>query len=412
MVSRRPTGGATLVAVLLVVASCDATTSPTPSASGSAVPSQATDSPRASASASASAAPEAVTGGDLEMSFQEVDPRLTYPMLEFASASDAVIFSSGVADGPDAVGAPDLWRIDTVSNEPELLWRNPRRDRDLIRIGGHRRTWAFVEIGVEGERAWDLWVLDEPGGDPVLLDTHPGGEDVSSLVPSFSVYDDGIAWTAFDRGPNGAVSQLRYAEGPRWEPQLLAERDAARAELWLPSLVDHQLAYCEVVYSDDRSTDERHVYLVDLLDPAAEPERLDTSGRATMPMVVQGNVVWKEADPGFSMFNWGKLVLWERQTGERTSLPSEEQEYVNYPSGGERFILSWGSDTSMFAAWDHDLRRWRTIERYPSTGPERVLRPHVSGALAAWLYLPDTFSDEPGRLRWAWLPEAGSDRGR
>lgn len=412
---KRRTGNATLTALLVGgVVACSAPTPPPASSPGASdAGTQAVESVTPSALPSLSPSPSpGVTGGDLELRFTEVDPAMTWAMLEFGSDGESVIFSSGVADGPNAVAAPDLWRIDPLTEIPELLWRNPRRDRSLIRIGGNFRHWAFVEIGLEGERGWDLWLLDEPGGEPILLDTHPGDEDVSSLVPSFSVFDDRIAWTAFDRGPNGPVSQLRYAEGPGWEPVLIAQRDAAKAELWLPSLLDSLVAYCEVIYSEDRSTDERHVYVADVLHPETEPVRLDTSGRATMPLFVQSNVVWKEADPGFSMFNWGKLVLWEQETGESHAIPSDQQEYVNYPSAGERFVVAWGSDSSKFVVWDHDMRTWRTVERYPPTGPERVMRPHIAGSLAVWLYLPDAMGEEPGRLRFALLPAAGTDRGR
>ena len=172
-----------------------------------------------------------------EIEIGSLDPAWTTATLEVASDGEAVIFSSGVADGPGAEGAPDLWRYRPGADAPELLWRNPRRDRALARIGGEFGTWAFVDTGIHGEREWDLWLLPDAGAEPILLDSHPGDEAVSSLVPSFAVHQGQIAWTAFDRGPNGPVSQLLYARAPDWEPDAHrgARRQPGRALAAIPS---------------------------------------------------------------------------------------------------------------------------------------------------------------------------------
>src|SRR5699024_10562658 len=140
-----------------------------------------------------------------------------------------------------------------------------------------------------------------------------------------------------DRGPAGPVSQLLAATAPDWTPTVLQERDAARAELWLPSLAETSLVYCEVQYNAERTHDERHVYLTDIF--ADGPARqLDRSGRATMPLLVNGGVIWKETDPGFNMFNWGHLMFWDQIEDEIRSIASHFQPDVNYPSAGERFV--------------------------------------------------------------------------
>lgn len=384
-------------------ATADAATSVTAQPSVSPAPSSATPSRDAAA-----------RRGSLILEVEALDPAWTAPLLEFASDGEAVIFSSGRVDGPDAAGAPDLWRYQPGADAPELLWRNPRRDRSLVRIGGDRDTWAFVDIGLDGARAWDLWLLTEPGGEPMLLDTHPGDEDVSSLVPSFVVHEGQIAWTAFDQGPAGPVSQLLLAQAPDWEPRLIAERPAREAELWLPSLRGSLLAYCEVLYSPDRSTDERHVYLLDLADPDAQPIRLDTSGLATMPLLVDDGVVWKETDPGFSMFNWGRLIWFDLRSGEAAPLSTRPQEYVNYPSAGLRFVAAWGADAFTFTIHDLDLEMSRFLERYEPETHQSVLRPHVAGDLLVWLYTTQGGPPDgaPTHLRYALLPGAGTDRDR
>ena len=337
-------------------------------------------------------------------------------MLRFASDGHSVIFSSGVADGPDGGFAPDLWRYTPGAAGPELLWRNSRRDRSLVLIGGARNLWSFVEMPIDNTRAWDLWLLTEPGGEAILLDTHPGDEDVPSIVPSFVVHDEpsGIAWTAFDRGPDGPVSQLLYAAAPDWQPRVIQQRPAREAELWFPSLRGTMLAYTEAVYSADRLTDERHVYLTNVADPTAEPVRLDTSGLAVMPLLVDDGVVWKEADPGFSMFNWGRLFFYNLRSGEVSRLSMAPQDYVNDPSAGYRFVAAQGSDSFTFTIHDLDLEMSRFLARYEPETHQGVFRPHIAGDLLVWLYSTVGDTPVPGHteIRYAFLPGAGTDRDR
>ena len=237
---------------------------------------------------------------------------------------------------------------------------------------------------------------------------------VPDFVPSFHVHQDQVAWTAFDFGPDGeALSRLLYARAPDWTPVVVAERDARLAELWFPSLRDTQLVYCEVIYSADRTTDERHVYLVDAAHLDIAPRRLDTSGRATMPiLLVNGGVVWKEADPGFSMFNWGTMYHYDEATGEVTRLPMRPQEYVNYPSAGARFIAAWGADT-------HSVRRLRpgpgrrpahrSLARRRRTSAS-FGRTTAGSCSSGWRRRsPATTSEQ---VRFAFLPSAGTDRDR
>ena len=397
------------------VAACSVAT-PAPSLPGqSGVPADA--SARPSPATSTSPAPSRQPKGELgrEIEIGVLDPAWTTPTLEVASDGEAIIFSSGVADGPNAEGAPDLWRYRPGADAPELLWRNPLRDRALVRIGGEFGSWAFVDSGIHGERAWDLWLLPDVAAEPILLDRHPRDEAVSSLVPSFAVHQGQIAWTAFDSGPNGPVSQLLYARAPEWEPVLIAQRDAQQAELWLPSLRDTHLAYCEVIYSADRTTDERRVYVTNATTPEAEPTRLDTSGRATMPLLLlNGGTVWKQAEPGFNMFNWGRLFRYDEANGDLRPLPTRPQEFVNYPSAGTRFVAAWGADSTALGVYDLDLDTTRLIDRLASAGDEHMLRPHISGDLLVWTQaiVDGLGNGPPPQIRYAFLPPAGSDRNR
>jgi hypothetical protein len=401
------------LALAMGVAAC---TAATPSSTASVVPAQTASIPPptvAAPNSSASVAPSREPAGDLgrEIEISSLERSWTAQMLEFASDGESILYSSGAMDGSDGDYAPDLWRYHPSTDEPELLWRNPRRDRSLVKIGGEFGTSAFVEMPLSGEIAWDFWLIPEAGDDPILLDSHPGAGTVPDFVPSFHVHQDQVAWTAFDFGPDGeAQSRLLYARAPDWTPVVVAERDPRLAELWFPSLRDTQLAYCEVIYSADRTTDERHIYVVDAAHLDIPPRRLDTSGRATMPiLLINGGVVWKEADPGFSMFNWGTMYHYDEETGEVTRLPTRPQEYVNYPSAGARFITAWGADTRAFGVYDMDLDATRLIDRWPAATNISILRPHNSWELLVWLEA-EIPGDDLGQVRFAFLPSAGADR--
>ena len=350
-----------------------------------------------------------------QLTIDALDPAWTEPLLEFASDGESVIFSSGVADGANAVGAADLWRYRPGDDAPELLWSNPARDHSLIRIGGELGTWAFVDAPTSGELAWSLYVLIEGSTEPVLLDAHPGDERVSGLAPTFFVQRGQIAWTAFDLAASGPVSQLLYARAPDWRPMLLAERDARKAELWMPTLRGTDLVYCEVVYSPDRSTDERRVYRMSVARPDDAHRRLDTSGRATMPIILMaGGIVWKEAEPGFSMFNWGRMFYYDEAAGTVAPLSTRPQEFVNLPSAGRRFVAWWGVTDRAFGVYDLDLGATRLIDRWSAATNVRIIRPHVSGDLLVWMQaaVAGPADDAPAQIWFAMLPRPRSDGDR
>lgn len=379
---------------------------PSPSLSPSSAPT-ATPPPTGSRSPRPSA-------NRLDLEVGTIDPGWLWPMLDFASDSYAIIWSSGVADGPGGSNAPDLWRWVPGRDNPELLWRNPARDRQLAKVAGDTDVWAFAEVSSSGEEWWKLWLLEEGRSEPILLDSQAGDPGVPSLVPSFDVDSGRVAWASFDRGSEegSSVSELWMAEAPDWEPRLLVRHDdATKQALWLPSLYGQQLAYVDVTLAEDTSDDIRHVMLLDLVEPAAPARQLDTSGNATMPVLTSNEVIWKEPDAGFAMFNWGRLYRYSFETGTVSALSTGAQEYVNYPSGGGRFVATWGADSSVFTVHDLERRASRLVVQYEDQ-TEGVARPHLAGDLLVWMHRQeaDTGDTPPAPLEWAWLPEPGSDR--
>lgn len=338
-----------------------------------------------------------------EIEVVSVDPSATHPLLEFVSDGEAIVFSSGRAHDAGPQAAPDLWRIVPPRTEPELLWRNPEREHAIVKIAGDLGLIAFVEMPLSGERAWNLWLLPRGAVAPILLDRHPGDEDVSSLVPSLAVSEETVAWTAFDRGEDGPVSQLLIARAPDWRAQPIHQLAAATAEIWLPSLRGSTLAYTEVHYSPDRSTDERHVYLTTTA-PDAERRRLDESGLATMPIVVDDAVLWKEADPGFNMFNWGRMFRYDLRTNEVSRLDTMPQPDVNYPSAGSRFVTWWGADSFWLTVYDLARDEPRLVARNTHASQESEFGPHIAGDLLVWRHVAPLDREDRGELRYAFLP--------
>ena len=395
---------ATIVALCVIgVAGCMSAT-PSPAAVTVATPA-------ATAILGGSSSPTGTPGLDAEMVVGRLDPEVTDSIFEFASDGESILFSSGFAEDAGRGASPDLWRYRVhTDDQPEVMWRNPNRDHAIVKIGGDLGTVAFVEIPRDGERAWKLWLIPRHEDDAILLDSHPGDAEVSALVPSFSIQESTIVWTAFDRGAGGPVSQLLWARAPDWEPAVLLERDAAGGELWFPSLSGSRVAFCEVVYSADRTTDTRTVYILELGVPGADPERLSDSDLATMPILVGDTVIWKEADPGFSMFNWGKL--WESEVGGPGPhrLDTAPVEYVNYPSAGSRFVAWWSADAFTFGVYDLLEGRTRVVERYTAASQANVLRPHVAWDLLVWLYVEGEGDDSYAELRYAVMPPIRSPR--
>jgi hypothetical protein len=408
---RTSRAGLSACALALVVAACAATTPPASPTQRVVVPSSsrtagATPAPSATPTPGPAASVDLIGGFADELEVGSIPPEVSGAVLTFATDGASVLFASDRADDATRGSAPDLWRVTPGPKpEPELVWRNPERSHSIVGIGGDIGTIAWVETPVTGERAWNLWLVPRGTSEAVLLDSHPGDEAVSSLVPSFSIYEDTIVWTAFDLGPDGPVSQLKVARWPAWEGTVLAERSADEAELWLPSLYGGQLAFTEVRYSPDRTTDERHVYLASLGETMSEPRRLDASGRATMPLSVNGAVIWKETDPGFNMFNWGTMVRHDLESGLSQSLVADPQEYVNYPSAGSRYLAWWGADSFAFGVYDMLLDQPVTIAHYPDASQEGVLRPHIAWDLLVWLHVDsDAGTNGTSELRYALLP--------
>jgi hypothetical protein len=343
-----------------------------------------------------------MTLGDLgeSLDIRSVGPAFTARVLEFASTGFSIVASAADDRGDDA--APDLYLIPPDTGEPQLIWRNSRRDHSLVKLAADGDTIAFVDMPITGEAAWTLRLIAEEGAESIVLDELDDDPTIPTLVPSMSVYWPYVAWTAFHAGPDGPVSRLLYAQSPDWEPVVLAERPAAAAELWFPALHGAQLVYTELVYAEDRQSDERRVWLTEINDPDG-PQRLDTSGLATMPVLNQYDIAWKEGDPGFHQLNWGSIVRYDPDGGAARPMPMWHEDDVNFPSAGTRFMTWRAADSRRLGVWDGARGEARGIVAYESPS-QRVLRPHIAGSLITWLFVDDSVEPELSEIRYALVP--------
>lgn len=392
--------------IAVAVAGCGPATAPHPTASSA--PAAAESSPPGRAAPTPSGLPD---HDALRLEIHAIDPAETAGVLEFASDGQSILFSSGQVDGPHADTAPDLYRHVPGDPHVDLVWSNPDRNSTIVKIAGDLGTWAFVDMTHEGDPSWNLRVVARGSDHPTFLASYDATPGVPTLVPSLAVNQEHVIWTEFASRDGRAVSRLMRASGPDWTPAVVEEWPADDAEVWLPSLRGSLLAY--TVVSAPGTDDEAHeVHLRDLANADIAPIRLDVTGRATMPLVVAGGVIWKETEPGFSMFNWGTLVRHDLDTGRTAPVTMGGQEHVNYPSMGSRFVAAWGSDASTFTVHDTEHNESRTIARYTAASGENVMRPNVSGDLLVWMHVTMDGVNEarPAELRYAFLPAAGSDR--
>lgn len=364
-------------------------------------PVAATASPPPIASQVPSPTASAVVLGELgrRLDIRSVSDDFASRVLEFVANGSSIIASAAEGDGDAA--APDLYAIVYETGEAQLVWRNPERDHSIVKLAADGNLIAFVDMATTGEAQWTLRVIPDPAAEPVILDQLTAEPGVSTLVPSVTASSPYVVWTAFHAGPDGPVSQMFAAKAPRWEPVLLAERPAMDAELWFPSLLGSRLVYTELIYAADHLTDERTVWLTDV-GASDAPRQLSASGLATMPIINQYDIAWKEGDAGFHQLNWGSMERYVVETGRLEPMWYEDS--INFPSAGIRF-MTWSSAwQDRIVAWDG--RQGQVREILTTDGDvHRVSRVHAGGTLLAWQYVDDSAAEPIVEIWYARLPQ-------
>ncbi len=319
-------------------------------------------------------------------------------MLEYRSTGTHLIWSSGARADREADVAPDLF-----ASEPDgvarLIYDNPHRDSRLEHIDGAGSRIAFMELNSRafGRGNWKLWYQPDLGDPPVLVDEGGGGQ-----LPFFSVSDDHLVWTAVHGKP--AMSQLLLLELDTMEERLLAEDDPARVQYWFPDVDGQRVVYGTVEPNEDFTSDERHVYLLEL-DGDVDPVRLDRAMSASEPAIHGENVVWKESDPTLNFLNAGSLVHYAIDTGQLKPLDLRTPNGLGFvePTVGERYVAAWAQYLrSLYLADLEDGDNLQVLDLGDTSDDphDTVAHPDIEGDLLAYKFGPAGGELE---LRWVRL---------
>lgn len=371
--------------LVLLLASCNGNPDPT----GLMTPSLDA-SPTTAESPSASAIAPAIE-------WEAIDQAWTTPLLAVATTGSEVLWSAG----PDAEGnfAPDLYRYSIEAGSVERLVRSQSRTSNLLPIAGSAAGYAYVEqlAAEDGLVRWVLWYLPANSEDPIQVDVMDAGEGLVSPAPSIAISERWLVWGSVHLRPSGPTSELTVLELRSDQVRVLDSGPAAETEFWFPAIEDDQLVYGVVENGPGGST--RMVFYRDL-STADEAVRLDTSGRAGMPVISGDTVVWKESPD--NVFTWGSLVRFSMTTGEEQPIDFGAEHALNNPSLGDRFLAAWAQDPTRFNLFDLATDQVVVVEEFERDSTESNVRPYMRDDLLAWSHVPQAGDLE---LRWAVLPE-------
>jgi hypothetical protein len=280
-----------------------------------------------------------------------------------------------------------------------LAYDNPNRDSRLEYIDGQGTKFAFVETNSRefGAGNWKLWYQPQLGEAPVLVDEGSGGQ-----LPSLSVSEDYLVWAAVHGSP--AKSRLLLLDLRTMEQGVLAEEAPDRVQYWFPDVDGQRIVYGTVEPNEAFTSDERHVYLLDL-EGQGDPVRLDQSTSASEPAIQGDNVVWKESDPRLNFLVAGSLVRYSIASGrqEPLNIPTFEGLGFVEPTVGERFAAAWPQSDRMLYIADLETGEYPPILDLGEADQDphdAVARPDIEGDLLAYIFGPTGGELE---LRWVLL---------
>jgi hypothetical protein len=318
------------------------------------------------------------------------------------SLGDGIIWAGGKHAGDN-----NLYRFVPGTEQPELLFHNPRQDSVLTSIAGSAAGYAFTdERRADGQpRGWCLWFLAAAGAEPILLD-----QSTDDRLPSPTLAMSGlrIAWEVVHGSWVDRTNELLVAavNDPRAAATLLSRRGAS-AYLQYPGLWADELWYGVADNDWDAGAEYPRVEMIDLRNPTARPEAFGADQRAFMPAPARDVVAWKGGgQEGLSALNSGTLTLYWRTTSTVESLPipgpANAAERITHPSVGDRFVTWWDDIHQRFYVYDLVERRFRRIAEYDWAQDEAVFMQSLSGDLLAYVHRQ---SDGDSYLEWAVLPD-------
>jgi hypothetical protein len=368
------------IAIGILVAACTATPSPSPAnPSGSSTPATPTQTP-------------GTPGWPFEV--HVINGPSGASLLDAKSDGTEIVWSAG--GGPNIKFAPDLYRYRPADAAPEVAFRNPERDSNLLPVVAFDGRFAFVEQNARlyGDAGWRLWYVPSVGAPPVLVDSSDVTGAEASPLPFLAMSGDDLVWTAVHRPDAGLRYELlRYATATGMR-SVIAASDPAVSEYWSPAIDGHLLVYGTVEQESGGPT--FHVYVRDLMSQAP-PRRLDTTGHAAMPALRGDTVVWKEISS--NVLQWGMLRQASLSGPATSQLLFDRQSMVDYASIGTRYVAASLADDTDFQLFDLVSGTPWSVWRGSPTGRAGIVRPNIAGNLLVFLRIPD---DRNAALELCW----------
>jgi hypothetical protein len=309
-----------------------------------------------------------------------------------------LIWSSAARADHSGEVAPDLFAAQP-GGAATLLYDNPNRDSRLEYIDGVGDQVAFMELNdrLFGPGGWKLWYLSGTNPKPVLIDSGAG-----SQLPFFGISDRYLVWTVITGTPE--MGELRSIDLQSRTRRVVVSGRSDQRQVWFPDIDGSRVVYGTVEPSADLSTDERHIYFVDLTggDP---PRRLDQSTSASEPAIHGDDVVWKESDPSLNFLVAGNLVHYSLVTGrqEPLQIPAPTGTGFTDPSIGDRYVVAWPEADRMLYLADLQSGTYPAVlDLGPATSDPHDAVGHgdIAGDLLAYIYAPASGDLE---LRWVRL---------
>lgn len=376
---RRPA----LVAVVIALALTTACSSLRPTPPGA--------SPATTAQPTPVASPPSSSSNAVSLSIHAIGQKYTTPVLATATDGTEIAWSRGAGAGD--VSAWQLWAVAaTGGSVPRLVYSDPQHDAQLLPIAVAAGGYAWVEQRASAPGEWWLWYLAPDNTHPIQLDH---GTSPDWPLPSIALGGGRLVWAAVHASGSTPTSELISMNLASSNEDVLRSAPADQLVFTWPSIAANRLTYATV---QGGVGGVRHVMQHDF-DHGGPDRQLDDDGRASLPASSDTSVVWKSAD---SEYNWGDLIVYLLGGGP-TRVAFGNEQSINYPSVGERYVAAWAWDDTQLWVYDLRSRRSTLIEEFPPTSPSGDVRPMVADDLLVWLRAPQT-EDGQLTLMWARLP--------
>ena len=309
---------------------------------------------------------------------------------------------------PQAAGAPDFFRWRIGSDRIETMYRNPQRNRGIMLPALDHGRAVFTESGAPDETyvTWNFVYVAGIGAKPIVLEHAKRPMGSPGIVPQPTISGDRLVYALQTIRGRRATSSLIEIDLRTMRRTVLARSNFDKFEYWYPSLDGDRLVYGTVEYANDKLNGERHVYLLDLSQPSAKPQRLDTDGEASQPSIYGDTVVWKSAPRSFNANNWGQVIRYSISTGQTEWLDylAERTGYfLTFPRVGPRFVAAEPSDWTKLAVWDLQTHTQITVDEFSPVGDGGFIRPSLGNDVFVWIAATD-FTGTLSQIRFVRLP--------